>query len=202
MQRQPRTVVDSFDLPLEIVIPDALPQPLRATLVIDGNGGNHRLDVVLEARTSADAVAAAPAEPAEAGGDLHAWLAVLCALFARAIVFVASRFVFPGVASPGGESPALLGPALVFFALGTLAGGVFTSRRGGRSQLVYGAVSGGIIGSAIAAVLVAGCRGIEPLLGSLGQSAFGAALIWVALGAGMAVLSMRLFAFTSQVEET
>ena len=47
---KPFATVDGTDLPLDLTIPETLDGPLKAELVIEGNGGSRRVEVVLEAR--------------------------------------------------------------------------------------------------------------------------------------------------------
>ncbi len=205
-----QTVIDSADLPVEITIPDTLSRPLNATLVIDGNGGVKRVNVRLEVKTAAEPTTTVGSVQTSSAGQI--WLASVpiplrmvalsvVAVFARIVVGVASRFVLADVGAITGESPALLGPAIVFLALGALLGGFLTFRRGGGSQVVYGVISGALTGSALSAFLVAGARGVEPLLGGFGQSVVGSTLVWGVLGAGIAAVSSRVAPFAANHEE-
>ena len=50
----PIVTVEGTDLAVEIAVPDALPQPLRAEVIVEGNGGSRRVAVILEAKPAAD----------------------------------------------------------------------------------------------------------------------------------------------------
>ena len=47
---KPFVTIEAADLPLDVTIPETLPQPLTAELVIEGNGGSKRVKVILEAK--------------------------------------------------------------------------------------------------------------------------------------------------------
>jgi hypothetical protein len=199
--RGPTAVVDQAELPLVVRVPEALDRPLRATIVLEGNGGSKRVEVTLERAASS------PAEPVlEAGtppfapGSLAGRLgrvpsSTLVPIMAglggltRLVLALADR----AVASPAGEAPGLLGPALVLAVLGGLGGFWFSRRQQppGDSLAMVGA--GGMLGLLAAAVLTAACRAIEPLGGAvLGRSMLVAILLWVVLGAGLGMVLSAL----------
>ena len=50
---KPFVTVEGTELPVEVAIPVTLPQPLKAELVIEGNGGSKRVVVVLGVKPDA-----------------------------------------------------------------------------------------------------------------------------------------------------
>jgi hypothetical protein len=78
-------------------------------------------------------------------------------------------------------------------ALGCVAAVLFALRRGELRDVPAVGFAGGIAGVLAAALLVAACRTIEPLLGAgPAASPIAVCLLWGALGAALAVASAAL----------
>lgn len=201
VSNQSRTVIESFDLPIEVTIPETLPRPLSAFLVVESNGGEARVELFLEAKSLAEPItgqslAGTPSGPGVL--DRFGALSILhrCLLFAlagfllRIVVGLAGGTLGEdGMQASGAETPGLIGPSIILgVAVGLLAAWM-AARRGGRGQGVFGFVSGSVVGAAVAAIVVATCRAIEPLLGGLAGSILGVSVLWTAVGVGLAGLS-------------
>lgn len=195
-------VVDQLDLPLEITIPRTLPTPLRAALRLDGDGGSKVVELVLEAKTAPDPIAAGPGP---SGPSPLEWLAGVPAgprLVALGLGGFVLRFVVgvaggtlgaDGMRAAGPSHPGLLGVVAVFAVAAGVVGAILAGRRGGLGMLGFGAISAAIAGSGTAAVVVAACRAIEPsVLGPWATSPVAAALLWAAIGAAAAGASLLL----------
>ncbi len=204
----PFATVEETSLPIEIAVPDALPSPLRAEVVIEGNGGTRRIAVVLEARATA-------ADPLEAVGDLEptagpadsrflaligrqspparvaTWASVALAL--RLLVGVAGGSIGEGAMTPSGPaSPSLARVGLAFAAGGLILGAWMARRRGGFGEIPTGGFAGACSGLVAASAVVAACRSAEPILGSWSTSIAAVCLLWAALGAALAGASTWL----------
>jgi len=200
----PFVAAEGTEVPIEIAVPDTLPVPLKAEVVIEGNGGAKRVTVILEAKQAiADPSGPTVADEPTPVGDwrlsglisrqsraarVATW--ALAALAARILVGVASGSIGADVmTASGAESPGLGRIALTLAGLGAIAGGWGASRRGGRREVPTGAFAGGLAGVLLAAGLVAACRSVEPVLGPWASSAPAVGLLWAAIGAGLAALS-------------
>jgi hypothetical protein len=190
--------VDRTVLPLDVILPETLPGPLAASLVLDSNGGKRRVPVTLEPR------AAIPPQPEAIGeepagldlGELREAIrripprgrliaGAAGGLLGRLAVGLASALF----ARPDAPTPGLLGPALLGAALGAVGGIELVRRRGGLAEVPAGAVSGGVAGGLGAAVVVAACRAVEGWLGAAPSLALIAPL-WGLIGAALAGLSL------------
>jgi hypothetical protein len=202
---QTQPVIDQIDLPLEIEIPATLPKPLVAMLLLDGDGGSKRIELVLEAKTAAESTPVASGPSAALGPNLGERLSAIPAtsrLLALGLGGVALRFaiaVASGTLGSGGmrasdaATPSLLGLTLVCGIVAGVAGALSASRRGGIGEFGFGAISAGIAGAGLAGVLVAICRSIEPVLGGWATSPVLVALVWGLLGAAIAGASLLVF---------
>ncbi len=176
-------VVEAIDVAIEITIPEALPKPLKATIVVEGNGGSRRVEVVIEAKTATGLVDVPATETRQ--GQLLEMIPIrarilvfaLCGLIDRVAVAVGAR-LFGGPIV--GESPGLFGPALFFAIIGGLWGVSYLGLRRGARDAGFGAISGGIAGVCLAAVFVAICRTTDSMLG---------------LGWGLSILVLGLLSF-------
>jgi hypothetical protein len=191
----PRTVIDGIDLRLNFAIPEHLPRPLIATLVISGNGGSKRVELVLESKGIADAVVVPIGGSHDWFGRVPIGTRFLSLGFAGLLVRLVmgltnGMFRAEGFSAATGETPGLLGTVVVFAVAAGLAGGWLAARRGGSGQAVFGLISGGIAGGAFAGLAVAASRSIEPFLGRLAGSPIAVGLLWAAIGAGLAGVSM------------
>jgi hypothetical protein len=204
--------VDQTELILDVHIPESFDVPTSAVLVLESNGGTRRVDVRLERPAVSDAIPSGPAAPVGTAGlglrdlierqppglRLVAWAAG--GLLVRLIVVVAGRLLGPG---PVGASPALGGVALILAALGCGLAVTFALKRGEPRDAPAVGFAGGVAGILAAAILVAGCRTIEPMMGtSLAGSSVAVCLLWGALGAGLAAASTVLTPYRSAGEST
>jgi hypothetical protein len=202
--RQPFVTVERTDLPIDVHIPEALDGPMAAALVIDGNGGTKRVEIVLERPALRDALPE-PAYPAPAGGGfglraaisrlpLSARLAIGGAGgLALRLAIVLAGWLLGGSASAGEPSPRLDGAAVVLAVLGGLAAATFAWRRGEPRDVPPAGFAGACAGVLAAAVLVALCRSIEPTLGLAPRaSPLAAGLAWAVLGTALAAVSAWL----------
>ncbi len=198
-------VVDSLDLPLDVIVPETLPAPLRATLRLDGDGGSKRVELVLEARSAAE-----PVETAVSGrgpGPILGWLAGVApasrfvGYAAAGVVLRLSVALAGGAADVDAVTPALLGPAALFAIAAAIAGAVVAGRRGGIIAAGFAAASAAVAGAGGAALFVAFCRVVEPMLGGLSRSTVAVALLWAAIGAAKAGLSLWFVPYRKPAEE-
>lgn len=191
--------VDASDLPIEIRPPDDLTGRLSASIVIASNGGTQRVAVTLGPPSERDVIPEGTAVPTSRIDwglrDRISRLSVARRLIGWSGLGLAGRLLI-GLAArvaPAGSSaawPDLRGPALMFAALGALAGLVLAVRRGERRDLPTGAFAGAFAGLLVSALAVAACRSVEPSLGvTLGHSLIAAALLWAILGAALAGVS-------------
>jgi len=199
----PFVTVEGIELPIEIAVPDTLSQPLKAEVVVEGNGGAKRVTVIVEARPAADlAGPIADDGPALVGDSRLAGLIArqrpaarvatwaLVALAARLLIGVAGGSIGADAMAPSGpDSPGLGRVALALASLGAGLGGWWASRRGGGREVPTVAFAGGFSGVLVAAGLVAACRSVEPVLGPWASSVPAVCLLWAAIGAGLAALS-------------
>jgi FHA domain len=202
---QTHAVIDQVEVPLDVEIPATLPRPLIATLLLDGDGGSKRIELVLEPKAAVDATPLAAGPAVAVGPSMAERLSTVPAasrLLALGLGGVALRFaiaVASGSLGAGGmrasdaATPSLLGLALVCGVVAAVVGGVRASRRGGIGELGFGAISAGIAGAALAGVLVAICRSVEPALGGWTTSPVLVALLWGVLGAVIAGISLLVF---------
>ncbi len=202
---RPFVTIEGTDLPLEIRIPETDRGPLSATLVIQSNGGNHRVPVTLGPPVAHDEIPAAATAAGTARPELglRSWVErqsarrrlivwPLALLVGRLLISLLGRI--PGTTPDvSGNVPGLGGPALFLAILGALAGIVLAKRRGGWADIPSGGLAGAIVGLLVSAVMVAACRAVEPDLGSSPPHAFlTMPLLWGAIGAALAGLSLGL----------
>ena len=202
---KPFTTVDGTDLPVDLTIPETLTEPLKAELVIEGNGGSKRVEVVLEARPASTEELASEA-PAPASGatlaELIGWQSPVARVATWGMAALALRLVI-GVAggsigedamtASGPDMPRLAGVALVLGVVGALAGAGLAARRGGSREALFGGIAGACAGVIASGGLVAASRSIEPVLGSWSTSILAVCVLWALLGAGLAGLSTLVF---------
>lgn len=199
-------VVEATDVPLDVTIPATLPSPLRATLRIDGDGGTKAVELVLEARTAPESMAASPA-PARVGPGPLDWLAGISpttrfATFVGAAVVLRLAVAFAGATGAADlPSPDLIGPAALFATVAAVVAAVLAGRRWGIAAAGFAAPSAAIAGAAQAAVFVAACRAFEPMLGVWARSTVAVALVWAAIGAAKAATSLWLAPYRTTTAE-
>ena len=191
---RPFTTIDHTVLEIAFQIPDLLPAPLEASIVIESNGGTRRV----AARIERASVAAEPAAPADFAS---AWGAGAVQRFERlplarrvvlgAAVAIGGRTVplliawSPlGALSPDGQG--LLSVASAFAGLGAGAGAIAGRARGTIKDALALGFTAGAAGLIVSAVLVA-------MVHTFDAPALLAIPVWGALGAAAGLLS-ALFA--------
>jgi hypothetical protein len=200
---RPFVTVEETELAVDVAIPETLPSPLKAEILVDGNGGLKRVAVTLEAKTATADFPESTAGPDRPTGGvtlseliarqspmarIASW--ALVALAVRLLVGVASGSIGEdGMTASGPDSPGLGRVALMLAGVGGLLGGIFASRRGGRREAPTGAFAGGCAGVIAATTVVAACRSVESPLGAWSTSIVAVCLAWALIGAGLAALS-------------
>jgi len=193
--------VDQSELAFEVEIPETLDAPRVGSFVVESNGGNRRVEVRVERPATPSIPEFGPEEPATTGttlGEIVANQPTPLRLLLGAISgFVARMLVLLGGLLSGAgaseASPPLLGPAILFGCLGGVAAGFLSFRRGARRDLATSSFAGACVGIFTAAVTVAACRALEPLLGTqLSTSPVAQVFLWAVLGGGLAALSSLL----------
>lgn len=199
----PQTVVDATHIPLQIAVPASLPRPLRATLRLDGDGGSKAVELILEAKTASDSVAPPPRPVGPGFRGRLSKIPATTRLVGLGPGGVALRLVVAlagGIGSPP-VTPGLTGVAALFALSFGVVGAFVAGRRGGISAVGPAAASAAVAGCGVAAVVVAACRVIEPVLGAWSASPVASSLLWGALGAVTACLSLWLAPPRSAKEE-
>ncbi len=201
----PFVTIEGTEVGLEVVIPDRLPAPLTAELVIDGNGGSKRVPVILEAKPLAgDPVEATSTNlsPTTSGVTVAELIArqsplsrvvswSFASLVVRLLVGLASGSLgADALVASGPGTPKLAGVAVMLAGLAGVAGGWLAGRRGGSRAIAGGALAGAFAGIIASAVLVATCRAVEPILGTWATSVVAVCGLWALIGAGLAGLSI------------
>jgi hypothetical protein len=174
---------------------------LTASLLIESNGGTHRVEVRLEPPQKADLPPEGPgAVPPAVGLEAEAFLARvspalrligggIAGIALRGLIAVGDQL--PVVrASAGATRPGLAGAAVVLAAAGGLAAALLATRRGEPRDLPPSAFAGAIVGVLAAALCVAICRTIEP--GSVASSGLLACGLWGLFGALAAAGSLAI----------
>jgi hypothetical protein len=203
----PFLTIEETSVGLEIAIPASLPSPLSAELVIEGNGGSKRVEVILEVKPATVEISATPTAPADpdANGQGFAELIArqsplarvatwsFAALVLRILVGVASGSLgTDAMKASGPDSPALAGVAVMLGGVGGLLGGLVAARRGGSREAPAGAFAGGFAGVVASTAVVACCRTVEPILGGWATSVVAVCGLWALIGAALAGLSLVL----------
>ena len=199
-------VRDFVDVPIEIVVPDPITGSISADLVVSGAGVEKRVTVQVDRKIVATPLEGGGIDPELTPMVLPAFLTAFGAmppgkrailggfgaLCARLVVgLVTGSFGEAGMTASGSEVPAL-GPAVVALGLvGALAVGWLMKSAGGWLDALWGSVAGLGLGTLLAALLVAACRAIEPILGPWGSSPPVVLGLWVAIGVALAILAGR-----------
>ncbi|WP_143206705.1 hypothetical protein [Singulisphaera sp. GP187] len=197
----PVVTVDRTEVPLEIVIPENLAAPKLGTVVIESNGGTRRVTVRLERLPAPESIPElSSAIYGEGGPDLlelvarqptglRLALGTLGGLAVRSLVALGG--LLPIGLGATEALPRLLGPAILFAAVGSAIGLALTVKRREARDLPPAGFAGACAGVLVAAIVVALGRAVEPALGpALSRSLWGSGLLWAGLGAGMAGLSL------------
>lgn len=197
---RPFVTVESTEVPLEVHIPEVVGAAMTGLVVIEGNGGTRTVSVQLERLPPPESIPEVSAALYGVGGPNLVELVERQPAYRRLVLGsaggVALRLlVAVGSLLPFGRAaeafPRLSGSAVVFAALASAAAAVLASRRGERRDVPAAGFAGGFAGLLLAALVVAACRAIEPVLGTaLAQSLGSTAILWAGLGAGLAGLSL------------
>ena len=203
---RPFVTVEETELALDVAIPETLPAPLKAEVVVEGNGGSKRVAVTLEAKASQADFPESGAQPDQSSGGVTlagliarqspaarvaSW--ALVALAVRLLVGVAGGSIGEdGMVASGSDSPGLGRVALMLVGVGGVLGGIFANRRGGSREVPTGAFAGGCAGVIASTAVVAACRSVEPFLGAWSTSVVAVCLVWALIGAALAALSTLL----------
>jgi FHA domain len=208
--------IDQTDLPIHLELPETIDRPLRASIVIESNGGNRRIDVLIE-RPSSEVVV--PPHNTNGFAADPAWRTRLLAtvaslrpvarLAAGCLVAVALRLLVAvmNVLPLGGRGTSLLelrlsSVALLLVGAGALTGLALVRGRSEPRDLPAAAFAGGALGLVIAAVWFAVVQSVEKTLGSWSSSLGALTLFWGALGALVALLSVPLLPHRNHAPET
>ncbi|AGA26185.1 FHA domain-containing protein [Singulisphaera acidiphila] len=198
---KPVITVDRTEVPLEIEIPENLAAPKTGTVVIESNGGSRRVTVRLERLPAPESIPElSSAIYGEGGPDLlelvarqptglRLALGTLGGLVLRSLVALGGQLPLGQGATEA--LPRLLGPVLLFATAGSAIGVALTAKRGEARDLPPAGFAGACVGVLGAAIVVALCRAVEPILGPApSRSIWGSGILWAVLGAGIAGLSL------------
>lgn len=193
--------VDRTEVPLEIRIPENLAAPQTGTVIVESNGGTRRVTVRLERLPAPESIPELSSALYGDGGpdllELLARLPIGLRLALGSLGGLALRLLVAlgGLLPAGREGvesmPRLLGPVILFAAVGSGIGAALAARRGEVRDLPPASFAAGCAGVLAAAFVVALCRAVEPILGPAASRSFWTAgLLWAGLGAGLAGLSL------------
>jgi hypothetical protein len=196
---EPFTTAEQTEIPIEVEIPESMTTPLSAVVVIASNGGTRRIEVRVEPAPKVDVIAEPGQATNPAGPGVRAWVGGLStparvllgaggAALLRGTIAAADR-VEVSLSHGVTVRPGLAGPAVVLAVVGMLAAGRWALRRGERRDVPAAAFAGGLAGVLLAALAVAACRSIEPLLGGLGARTIVGVGLWALLGAAAGAFS-------------
>jgi hypothetical protein len=200
LSRAPIVTVDQTELPLEVQIPEDFHETPTAAIVLESNGGTRRVEVRLE-RPAATELIPEPsgAHETRAGLELRSLIErqplgmrlilwSLGLLLLRVLVLVSGLVIAPAT---GEARPPLLPAAVLLGILGCLAAIGFAIKYGEPRDVPAVGFAGGVAGVLAAALVVAACRTIEPILGpGLAGSGVAVCLLWGLLGAIAAGVSV------------
>lgn len=195
--------VDRTEVPLDIQIPEQLAAPKLGTIVIESNGGTRRVTVRLERLPAPESIPElSSAMYGEGGPDLlelvarqpiglRMALGTLGGLALRSLVALGGLLPIGQGAGAAEALPRLLGPVILFATAGGVIGTALIARRGEARDLPPAGFAGACGGVFVAALSVAFCRAVEPILGPAPtRSLWLSGLLWAVLGAGIAGLSL------------
>ena len=200
-------VVDSTDFVIDATLPESVATTTRAEIVFEGNGGSARVAVIFEppaARTAEPIERANPTARISLGlreriarqaiaTRLIAW--PLALIVARAWIAAANAIV-----PVPGDATSLLGPAIGFAVFGALCA-LWATRASALRDRLPAVVTGGILGTMLAAIVVAICRaGEAPITALAGPSMIVASLTWGLIGAGLAGASSLVIPHDTKAE--
>lgn len=179
--------VEAVELPIDLDLPERFDRPLRATIVLGGNGGSARVNVRVEPFSAGEfvpegTVAGEDFADVSAVRDRIARQPVPVRIAVWAAAALSIRFCL-AIGSSFGDG--LIGPAVLFSMLGGMLGLAFAISKKAWKDAPYTTFAGSCAGVLGAALLTAFRRGFEP--------GFGAPIVplilWAILGAGAASAS-------------
>jgi hypothetical protein len=213
---RPFFTIEQTDLPIELEIPDVVEQPLAAEIVLDSNGGVRRVGVRVERPIGI----APPVEPTSdpALPESADWARSLAPRVSR--VSNGARFlgaiagtlglravaVVSNVLPPGGGSSfteaKLSSLALIFGVTGIVFGALLGRRQGDSRDVFAAGFAAGASGLFAAAVVYALIRSVEWPLGAWSTSPAAIGVLWAAIGAGLAAISIRVIPYRPEPPES
>ncbi|MGE3820606.1 MAG: FHA domain-containing protein, partial [Isosphaeraceae bacterium] len=191
----PFKVPEECEVPIEVTIPPNLDAPIVTSLTVDGVAGSRRVEIRLEpARGLSEFPEPGPSASTASPAPSPVSALRRLALPSRILILAMAGLTLRGLIGLGDqialriplgelESPRLGGAALLMAALGAVLGGRFALKHGESPDLAPSAVAGGVGGILLAAVAVAACRSIEPLLGAAGGILVVDCALWAGVGA-------------------
>lgn len=197
----PLITVDRTEVPLEVEIPENLAAPKTGTIVVESNGGIRRVTVRLERLPAPESIPELSSAMYGAGGPnflelveriptgLRLALGSLGGLGTRLLIALGG--LLPLGQGAAEAAPPLLGPLLLFATAGGAIGLALTAKRGEARDLPPAGFAGWCVGVLAAALVVALCRAVEPILGPApSRTIWASGTLWTFLGAAIAALSL------------
>jgi hypothetical protein len=199
--------IDQTEIPVELVLPEAIDGGLRAVIVIESNGGTRRVEARIERPAEpmpeADpAAGAAVLEMPMLAKQLRKRLAGVSPLVRAAacgggaagfrLLLVLLSALWPGRGAGSLAEPRIASVALMTVGLGVLSGLILAKRRGEARDLLTGGVAGGMLGLLSSAPLFSLLESAERVLGSWSASIVAVCLLWGAAGVVVALVSRLL----------
>ncbi len=184
------STVETTEIPIDVLLPDGDGPTAPAWLVLEGNAGERRVEIVVEPPADCEAV---PGGSVIADGPppSESWLSKISTshrMIAGAALFGGGRLAVAINAWTGLSTGLAVAAGLLAIA-GAVLGFVAARRRGGWADAPAGGFAGAIGGLIAAAVLHGLFRSVEPAVVASGPAALLAALAWSWIGAGVGWLS-------------
>jgi pSer/pThr/pTyr-binding forkhead associated (FHA) protein len=186
---QPFTTAEETEIPLEVLVPESVGEPLIGGLTVESNGGSRRVEVRVEPAARAETFQSPPPEtrdyipgPFDRLAAFPLWqrlIAGAVGAFLLRLLLLTGDALSTAAHFNGGARPFLPGSAVLIGCIGGLLGAWFAARRDARRDAGSAALAGSIAGVLAAAVSVAACRTIESLVGPTSWIVSG--LAWEAL---------------------
>ncbi len=211
---RPWPTIDETDLPVEVELPETLDRPRQAAIVIESNGGTRRISVRIERPSDELVIPEARATGRVVpmwGGQIRQWLApqkplarlaYACGGLVLVRLFLMLTNALPiGTRGDNPLAPRLSSLAFVFVAVGAILAYRFATKRGDRTDLPAAGFAGGILGLFAAACSFAVVRSGESVLGSWASSFWAVLVLWAALGASAALISILMVPFRATEPE-
>ena len=209
----PLHVIEQMDMPVELLIPETMDHSLVASIILDGNGGNHRVLVKVEP----------PSKPPPLPESAKAPTFSVLSIPGRSFTYSLSR-AKPGIRIGGGAALAIAFRSFAVLAVLMSGGGgtsmtdarlpalsvgcvivsvvfsAFLARpRGDRRwpDTLVATIAGGLFGIVVATVYYALIRTAESPLAAWSPSLIAIEFLWGLIGASLAALSCILVPYRS-----